>query len=256
MKHLIDMYLADHTNAWSDSSKRSESARLRSLGDLLGQPADTVWKALMARQQKPYTRVTTWTRLCAFTTWAIDNGHAPGPNPYQAFRRKNAKLFKHAYQRKIPDVTFQEALARIARIQDEDTRGKALDLLKSGMRYAESFTFNGREVVGKGGKPRRVYLSQPAGAHYSASYRTFLNRLKQATGLKPHDLRKIALNNFLKNGARIEQLQEIAGWSSMTTASSYVKARDEEVQALVLKAQGGASSEANEVPESISSRAS
>jgi integrase len=252
MKHLIPLYLEDMKYAWAESSR----ARLNGLADLMGQPADKVWDALVARGMKPYARVTTWARLCTFITWALGEGHYVNPkgNIYAHFRKKNARLFKHCYEKKVPTANFEDTkTAILCGLTDPDQRGKALDLLNSGMRYTESTTFDGERVIGKGGKPRNVYLATAAGARYAAGYRSFLRNLKQATGLKPHDLRKIFLNHVLEVNpdCQVQDLQEIAGWASPTTAASYIKAKEAKVRRLVTKAQGGAEDGNVEVSESV-----
>ena len=217
----IDSYIQDMELRWSETTKRSERARLERWAPAIdGNPA-TLWAAV--RHLAPYSRTTTWTRVVAYVDWTIETGHQTGPNPYRAFRSKNFKQFKNTYQRRVPQLSFEEAVARINTLSAPGIREKALQLLYSGMRWSESLTLQDGWVIGKGGKRRRVpQRAQGVSAPLSSSYHAFYRELRKV-GLKPHDLRKLALNHYVAAGANPFELAAIAGWSSINTAQSYIE---------------------------------
>ncbi len=217
----IAAYLASKTNSWAPSTLRSESARLMTIAPYLtGEPL-LLWQRL--ERLKPYSRSTTWTRVSAF--WAFT---FPGqPNPYVSFRSSNANFFKNAYTKERLCISFTEAKALIASIERVDIRTLALDILGSGCRFAESVQPKGKgTIMGKGSKVRSD-LRSDAPLLFTGSYFAFWRALKDATGIKPHTLRKLALNRAVENGATEADLMEIAGWSSIATAASYLQPKRE-----------------------------
>jgi hypothetical protein len=235
MKSLIEQYIESQKNSWSATTQASERYRLLGVQSHLDGNPDTLWAAIQGL--KPYSRATTWTRVAAFWTYLIETGQRQGPNPYQMWRKKNAKAFKNVYQQKVPEMTYAQAEALISQITDPLARQKAMDLLGAGLRYTESGTYKDGQVTGKGGKVRKVYL-ETAPTAYDKSYHSFLRALAKV-GLKPHDLRKICLNELVDAGANPFELCEAAGWSDPKTAVSYIKARQGRVADLFKKVQRG-----------------
>jgi hypothetical protein len=237
MKITNDLIMAYVTEKqFAPSTQRSEAARLRQLARPLsdGRP-ETLYKAL--EKLAPYTRVTSWTRATAFVDWLIGRGDVVAPNAYAAWREKNARLFRNAYVRRTPDVSFAEAEARIKTLPAA-TQNRALQILYSGMRWTESETRQGGQVIGKGGKAREVFVPNVPGPEFQQSYSTFLRQLG-TVGLKPHDLRKLALSRLVELGANEYELREIAGWSSLAPALSYIRTDKNKIRSLMKKVAGG-----------------
>jgi hypothetical protein len=220
---LIEQYIASKANAWSPATLKSELHRLRSVADHLNGDAEALWAAI--QHLKPYSRLTLWTRVTAFWADMFPNQ----PNPYDVFRRANANWFKNAYQRKKVPLTYEEAKALIYGISDAGVRGHALTILLSAVRYAESNQPAQPDgtLLGKGAKVRTDL--RPDGAKpFERSYCTFLRALKASTGLTPHALRKLALTHAAERGAQAQDLMEMAGWSSIVTASWYLQPKRKE----------------------------
>jgi len=228
MEKLILSYIAAHDKAWAESSKRSELHRLRSVAPLINGNPSELWTYFETKQLGKYSRVTYWTRVCDFYDWMLKNKHVQGSNPYREWRDENALQFKHAYERKLPDISYSEAKRRIETIPDTVVRQKCLQLLDGGLRYTESFTVVDRHVIGKGGKRRKVYTD--LNPEYRKSYTTLLRHLR-GLGLKPHALRKLAATEFRRRGLKDEDLLKVMGWSSMSTAQSYlIPLTEEEIE--------------------------
>lgn len=237
MKHLIQMYLEDQKLAWSPSTLRSEAARLDKHHALLALSPEQAWAAL--GHLRPYTRVTTWTRIVKFVDWAISTGNLAGPNLFSLFRIRNARLFKHTYVRKPAILGFEESLTRISTISNESVKRRALQLLYSGLRYSELDKVKDGAVIGKGGRPRKAFVPQIDGPEYTGTYHAFWRAMTEI-GLTPHMLRKIALTRLVELGASEFELCDLAGWASIQTASSYIKANDGRTKRLMEELQNAA----------------
>jgi len=229
-------YLKSRDLSWSESTKRSERSRLLSIiSYLVPHHPEILWKAI--EHFSPYTRTTYWTRVVVFVDWAIRNERMQSPNSYKIFKDENRRLFKYVYQRKFPTITFEEAKERIQNISDQAIKRKALEILYSGLRWKESFTYcsSTSSICGKGNKPRIIYKPEIPGPDYKKSYATFLRAIKRI-GIKPHDLRKLAATFFYKQGLDEFTLLSIMGWEKLDTARAYIKPTSiEEVKTILEK---------------------
>jgi len=225
----IEAYIDSKKFAWAPSTIRSEEFRLKGVADFLDGNPETLWRAI--QEMKPYARQTLWTRIIDF--WSFFNPNKE--NPYDRFRKTNARLFKNVYVRTKPDLSYEEAKLRISRITNDVYRNRAIQILESGLRFEESNHINRDGTVsGKGGKIRNVFT---APSDTNISYFSFYRALK-AVGLKPHDLRKLFLSRLVELGANEFELCSIAGWSNINTASSYIKTNPNRLTDLVKKARG------------------
>jgi hypothetical protein len=226
MNGWVNEYIEDHKNAWAETTQRSERYRLQAaVGNrrTVLDPA-RVWESLAGL--KPYARTQAFSRASHFVSWLISKGYVQGPNRFEEFRTKNARLFKHVYERRIPEISFDEAQRLIERIEDRQVREKCRELLGGALRYVDSARRAGDFTVGKGGKRRRVYAPE---SHGHVSYFKLYRALK-GVGLTPHMLRKIRLNQMAQKGMNVFQLCEYAGWSDPKTAMSYIQASSEEIK--------------------------
>lgn len=234
MIELYQKYIEEKRGAWSVASINSESKRLNKVLPRLDGDCWALWRWLGDNYNK-HSRVTIWTRIVAFYDWGIKRGHLQAPNPYSAFREDNPRCFQNFYERRPPGMTFADAKARIMTLSDPEIRNKCLQLLTSGMRWSESGTLTPEGyVLGKGGKTRRVYPMVGLGPMVSVSaYRKVLRTLK-TIGIKgPHRLRGIFLTELVRRKIDTFDLKEVAGWSSLQTAESYIAANHEKIKGLV-----------------------
>lgn len=225
---LIDEYMDSKQYAWAPSTLRSELYRLQSVSDKLDGNPVKLWKGI--QYQKPYSRLTTWTRVTEYWQWLMDEGKISyGKNPYKEWRTKNARVFKNVYLKKTPEITYQEAKERIGTITDPRVREKALRLLEGGLRFSESDTLRDGTVNGKGSKRRRAFCTEGTiDCGYGVVYRAL-----RKIGIRPHDLRKLFLSRLVEMGANEFELCEVAGWSNLNTASSYIKTNPSRIKKLV-----------------------
>jgi hypothetical protein len=223
MNGWIEEYIKDHEYAWAETTRRVERSRLVSAASLSESPAE-LWDQLGGLGA--YSRVQSFNRVSHYVGWLVERGYVQGPNEFAEFRRKNARLFKHVYERRVPEVSYEEALRLIERIEDAEVRAHCRELLGGALRYIDSVRRDGDHTVGKGGKRRKVYVE---GSPVLVSYMRLYRGLKKV-GLTPHMLRKIRLNQLAKKGMPVFELTEFAGWSDPKVAMSYIRASQESIQ--------------------------
>lgn len=222
----IEQYLSNHAKVWSPTTLRSETYRMRTIEPYISDPQG-LWEALQSLA--PYTRRTYFIRARKYHDWV-----GTSPNPFTKFMEENAQLFRHVYEKKRPDMALEEAKGRIAQIKDSQARDAAMLLLSTGMRTCELKSYDGKTVVGKGGKRREVYGGKkPVRCSYKKLYKHLVK-----VGLKPHDLRKIFATELVRNGANEFELTHIMGWSDINVALSYVNSDNKKLSRLVGNALG------------------
>lgn len=228
---MIEKYIESKQYAWSPSTLRSETYRLKGVARYLDGNPETLWRAIQT--MKPYARLTLWTRVVNYWQFLIDNDHEKGKNLYAKWRQENARLFKNAYVRQKPEITIEEANRIIDQIPNEQYRNRARALVTSGLRFNESNDIIDGRVRGKGGKTRKVFVESDGAQIKYGGFRKALAKV----GLKSHDLRKLFLSRLVELGINEFELCEIAGWSNINTASSYIKVNQNRLEDLVKKAR-------------------
>lgn len=233
MNAWIEEYLKDHESAWARTTLLSEKARLMKVAHLLGGTPAEIHKSLQSARKKPYTIKTTFIRLVAMETWALETGRSTSTE-FRLYMKKHRNKFKHAYQKEEIRITEQEARERLSKLTGP-ARDMAVGMLNSGVRLSEVYTLKDDVVIGKGGKPRKIFARIE-----SVAPRSELCRQLKAVGLKSHTLRKLCATKMVDNGASAADLCKVFGWSSIQTAYQYLQAKDDErLQALMAKGKEG-----------------
>lgn len=234
MKAAYQQYVSDKSGVWSEASLRSESQRLNRYFDHIDGDAPRLWAAI--QDLSGYSRVTYWTRVSNFWDWGIESAGFASPNPYAEFKKKNPRPFRGQYKRQPCNIPFDILMANIKKEENVALRNKMIQLLEGGLRITESHTLKDGEVLGKGGKVRKVYVPQIDGPMAGPDQYSSLLRACKKLGIKgPHKLRSARLSDMAAGGATMFDLMKFAGWSSPSVAQSYIEARDEKVQALAEK---------------------
>jgi integrase len=137
--------------------------------------------------------------------------------------KKHANKFKHAYQKKELEVTFEDAARKIESLGGPAKRF-AQDLLRTGLRISEIDSVVADRVVGKGGKVRKIFgeVGKPTCS------KSELRRALSKIGLRPHDLRKLFATKLAESGASPADLCKVMGWSDIKTSFVYLQSRDDE----------------------------
>ncbi len=223
----INKYVDSKALAWSLTTQRSERLRLHGALDLINQGANLMYQ-LGIQRYKPYTLKTLFIRTAEFVNFV--GVFTADKNEFRLFLHTNRLQFKHAYDRgaRAVGMSFEQASARIAGIEDEAVRRTATLMLTSGLRAHEALAYTGDGyVIGKGAKKRPVYSeSQPrSSAAPILTYSQLYARLKRV-GIRPHDLRKLAASQLVAAGFKARDLMEVMGWSSIETAAIYLQPDD------------------------------
>ena len=214
-------YLESKANSWSESTLRSEAARLASLPDSLLQKPAELYDYLLKAGYAPYTIKTLFIRAAALCEF-IGGKDA---QICKQFIRSNSRLFKHAYQPRKVSMTYEQAMEKVSSQLAGRHKDIAIGLLVSGLRISESGAVRSDgTVIGKGAKGRAVINAAKVVRVLPSELSSFRAKLKEVTGLTPHQLRKLAATRAVELGAREAELMHIFGWSSIQTASIYVQA--------------------------------
>jgi integrase len=219
MNQLVETYLEQKRLSWNELTFRTESARLRAIADKINGKVTDLFDYLHSTK-KPYTFVSMWNRVVEI--WDLFDRTN---NPYRQFKLANQRLFKNYYSRKELGITFKEAVALIKSMDDKEAQAKAMDLIRTGLRYGESQTEDNGYVLGKGGKIRKVFRSTPK-AEYTKAYYTFYRKLKEV-GLTPHMLRKLCATELASKDFKEADLLKVFGWNSIQTAQYYLQPKQD-----------------------------
>ncbi len=228
MDELIELYIESKRGSWSDTTLKNEGYRLAGVTKEMLTKPELLWAHFTkTRKLKPYSAKIALTRAGEVLDFAMREGHIDlRTNALKDWMSANQRKFKDAYQKKVVDVTFEEAVQRISKIKDEEVRAKAEQLLITGMRYLESTTLTkSGEIVGKGGTKRTVHSGKDVQVVFGRGYHTFLRHLK-AVGLTPHMLRKIAATEAASEGHSITTLMDMFGWKSHQMPALYVQSHE------------------------------
>lgn len=257
---VIELYQEYKSMGWADSTKRSEKARLNTIAKLVTKigvfdPA-AIFQHLKDQGKKPYTITTTMVRIADLEQWAFDQGLLPGTTQPQCtdFCRRHLRSYRQrAYTRKAPSITYEAAQEKVSKISCQETRRFAQILLATGVRYFEGAQVSSdpkAKITGKGGFDRRAFnvpKDIKLGGLIGMCYGTFLTRLKKATGLKAHDLRKLAATRLAQNNIPIHELMQIMGWKSVETVKSYLQVIDDDALEKKIRGLNGTSGGQNGV---------
>lgn len=224
----VTKFLDSKLNAWSDETLRSAKHKLKIFSyEVENKNPDKAWVKI--EHLSPYSRVSYWHIACAY----YDFIYPEEKNIFKQWRALNAKVFRHTYTKRQPEISYQEAEQALATIQNTKVRAEAFKLLKTGLRISERYQITPDGFVkGKGGKVRKVYSLDvlPDKAVTSSDIRKALKPL----GLKPHDLRKIRATYLARCGMKESDLCKVFGWESFATASSYIAPmNDDKIEALM-----------------------
>jgi integrase len=219
---LIDQYIKSKKLAWARTSQKNERARLNKHGKhVLDAPKE--YYDFLKTYMKAYSIKSTFTRLGKFYEFLVKIKTIPfSENPWKTFLSDNALLFKYSYQTERLKVTYHEARIRILTIEEYQYRMAALQMLEAGLRYCELRTFDGERVIGKGSKPRAVFMRAELKLfRYSGSY-TPLFKILKSHGLKPHTLRKLCATELSNRpGVSDVDIMEVFGWNDIGTSAKY-----------------------------------
>ncbi len=228
MKQHIEAYLKAHESAWAPSTMKSERSRLTQLAPLLHLDPAEVFSRLQTKGMKPYTIKTAFIRVMNLERWARIQPR------FAEYMRTHGRRFKHLYVKEEVKVTYEDAMARINNLE-ERARRHACSILCTGVRLSESYNIDDGQVVGKGGKTRKVF-----GQIEVTVPKSTLQKALKEVGLKPHTLRKLCATRLAENGATPADLCKIFGWSSISTAYQYLQAKDDtRLEALMAKSKEG-----------------
>ena len=239
LKNHVNRYLEAKSIVWTDTTFKSERARLSKYKDKLDLSPIQIFSTLKEQGIGPYTIKTLFIRFSNFVDWCIEQELYSGKNKFQQFTKHNKQLFRNVYNKEALAYNLDKLPYKISRIKNAKARYMANYLLKTGLRISEIYKLKSSPsgeiyVIGKGGKQRRVFIDYlPKHIISQSTFRRALTEIE----IKPHDLRKAYATRLL-NECKIKphELCKVMGWSNIQTAMSYLQGRqDDELQAQINK---------------------
>lgn len=211
----INAYLESKESAWAPATYSSEKSRLHSVAADLHLGPQKLKKKLEAEGKKPYSIKTLFIRLADLEKFLGE------PAGYGQYLETHKNRFKHVYVKEEIEMTFEEAMRRIAQLESP-YKEQAQGMLLTGVRISEAYKVAQGRVTGKGGKSRKIFGT----IELTAPKSTFWLKLK-AVGLKPHTLRKLCATRLADKGATAADLCKVFGWTDIKTAYQYLQAKED-----------------------------
>lgn len=209
-------YLATKTTVWKPGSLRATASRLMQHSPRLD--AQEVYSRMIMQGYKPYYIKITFISLSGFMEWQRTQGRVHS-NPYQAFLKQNPQLFRNAYQDNYATITWKEYQEEYSQACPQVRAALAL-MAFGGCRLSEIYTYDGTTVMGKGSKRRRVYIPVDTVVEtISLSPHRLRRRLKH----NPHAYRKLAADQWLRNGIDLKTVQTLLGHTSLASTQRYLR---------------------------------
>ena len=233
-KQRLQQYIESKKNAWAPTTRRSVHAKLRTALELIKEGPEALYTKGI-QLYAPYSLKTLFTLAGEF----YGHCYPTGINPFKAYLKSNAQLFKNVYKKEEVGISFDEAKERISMIANIEARQMALFILTSGLRADEALQYDGSGIVlGKGAKLRKVFANSAYPTGHKLTYATLYNALAKVD-LKPHTLRKLYATQLVEAGLQAADLMKIMGWSNIETAGWYLQARSDDKLTNLLKERFG-----------------
>jgi integrase len=233
----INQFLEKKKTAWSNTTLKSTAAFLRNYAELIkkGNP-EAFLTSLQNEKKNAYTIQTYFIHAGNFYEFL----YPAKENVYRLYRKENRNVFKHAYQSKKVEVSYETVRNTLEQAAQSPERDACLYILKTAQRASEAglvrrigehreHSGDDQTIRGKGGRER---LHLGAGLDLSVTGTTYYrvrSYLQSLFGISPHALRKLALTRAAERGAQAADLCEIAGWSSIQTAIRYLQPQRAEI---------------------------
>ena len=220
-KQTLQQYIESKKNAWSPSTQRSVHAKLRVALEMVAEGPEALYTKGI-QMYAPYSLKALFVQAGSF--YAYCN---PGAvNPFKAYLKTNAQLFKNCYVKEEVGITFEEAKASIEAMPSP-ARELAHFMLTSGLRSEEALSYDGTGfVIGKGLKRRKVFAVSDYPFNHGMTY-SMLHKALAKVGLKAHTLRKLYATQLVEVGLQAADLMRIMGWSSIETSAIYLQAKSD-----------------------------
>lgn len=215
---FVPKYLKAQETLWTHTTLKSTASRLNTVATLeLSNPLE-LYNKLVYLQYNPYTIKTMFGIVAKYVDWCVENKYVK-LNTFSKWIKENSQVFRNVYQDKYTTMTYTGFVEEFNNCSPEMRLPIAL-LGFAGCRISELHTFDGKTVIGKGGKRRRVFL--PADvviAPITLPIHIIRRRLKYC----PHDYRKLAADTWFRNKIDLKTVQNLLGHSNINTTQRYLR---------------------------------
>lgn len=214
-------YLETKRLVWKPESVKATASRLSQWSPR--QDAEAVYERMVKSGYSPYYIKITFISLASLTDWLIAQGRA-SYNNYRRFLQDNNQVFRNAYEDKYATISWEEFEEELKEAEGEMRTVLAL-LGYGGCRLSEVYTFDGRTVLGKGGKRRMVHT--PCG-DLAAIVNLSPDQIRRRLKHNPHSYRKLAADKWLRNGIDIKTVQKLLGHTSLASTQRYLRPMEDD----------------------------
>lgn len=165
------------------------------------------------KKLNPYTIKTNFIVIAKFCEWLDDM-------EFKKFMQTETQLFRNVYHDKVKEIREEDFKQELSMAKG-DIRTALVLMGIGGLRFCELATYNGKGVVGKGGKWREIVL--PKEFENTSNTNIIYTKLKAALRHNPHDYRSFAATYRLRKGFDIKTVQYILGHSSLQSTERYAR---------------------------------
>ena len=211
----ICQYLDQKASVWSSATHKAAKSRFRHFG----MDAEAVYRKMIEEGYKPYYIKTSFIIFSGYMEWLRAQGRATS-NLFGLFLSKNRHVFINAYEDNYATISSEEFLKEYSEA-GPDIQAVLVLLGIAGCRLSEIYTFDGKTVLGKGGKRRNIYI--PEALKISGPILIGPHAIRRRLKHNPHAYRKLSADTWLKKGLDIKTVQVLLGHTSLAATQRYLR---------------------------------
>lgn len=215
----VPKYLKSQATLWSPTTLKSTASRLNTIANLQLQAPYAVYNKLNELQYNPYTIKTMFGIIAKYIDWCVENKYVQ-ENRFSKWIKENSQVFRNVYQDKYTTMTYTGFVEEFNNCSLDMRLPLAL-LGFAGCRISELHTYDGKTVLGKGGKRRLVFL--PTNLIIPKRIALPIHIIRRRLKYCPHEYRKLAADTWFKNKIDLKTVQTLLGHVSINTTQRYLR---------------------------------
>ncbi len=212
----VSQYLDERKLVWTSATYKAALSRFKHFS----MDAEAVYRKMLEQGYKPYYIKVSFVMFSGYMEWYKAHGGATHKNVYKEFLERNKQLFRNAYEDKYTTLSVRDFLSEYS-MASPDMQTVLVLLGIAGCRLSEIYTFDGKTVMGKGGKRRAIFI--PQGFQVQEKVTLNPHAIRRALKHTPHAYRKLSADTWFKKGLDIKTVQVLLGHSSLQATQRYLR---------------------------------